>query len=144
MTVVAEVGRFSRFAGARQLMGYSGVVGSEYSTGTRVRQGPITKAGNSHLRRIVVEAAWAYRHAPALRGRLKQRQQGLSPAVREIGWKAQHRLHDRWRRLLGRGKTKQQAVVAVGRELLGFVWAIGVQSRSCATPRGARPEGHRR
>lgn len=127
VTVVAEVGPLSRFARPRQLMGYGGLGSQEYSTGHRVRRGPITKTGNAHLRRIVVEAGWAYRHAPALRGKLKQRQQGLSPAVREIAWKAQHRLHQRWRRLLGRGKTKQQAVTAVGRELLGFIWAIGVQ-----------------
>jgi len=126
VTIVAEVGPLSRFACPRQLMGYGGLGSQEYSSGPRVRRGPITKTGNAHLRRIVVEAGWAYRHAPALRGKLKQRQQGLSPTVREIAWKAQHRLHARLRKLLGRGKTKQQAVTAVGRELLGFIWAIGV------------------
>jgi transposase len=127
VTIVAEVGALARFARARQLMGYSGAVASEHSTGERVRQGGITKTGNAHLRRIVVEAAWAYRHRPALGASLTQRQQRVSPAVREIAWKAQHRLHARYHRLLGRGKTKQQAVTAIARELLGFIWAIGVQ-----------------
>ena len=127
VTIVAEVGVLSRFRGPRQLMGYSGAVASEHSTGERVRHGGITKSGNSHLRRIVVEAAWAYRYRPAVGGALKRRQAPVSPAVREIAWKAQHRLHDRYRKLLGRGKTKQQAVTAVARELLGFIWAVGVQ-----------------
>jgi transposase len=127
VTIVAEVGQLSRFRTARQLMGYSGVVASEHSTGERVRHGGITKTGNAHVRRIVVEAGWAYRHRPALGGVLKRRQEGLSPAVREIAWTAQHRLHGRYHKLLGRGKTKQQAVTAVARELLGFIWAIGVQ-----------------
>lgn len=127
VTLVAELGPLSRFRRSRQLMGYGGLGTQEYSSGARVRHGPITKAGNAHLRRIAVEAAWAYRHAPALRGKLLQRQQGVSSPVREIAWKAQHRLHQRWRKLLGRGKPKQQVVTAVGRELLGFIWAIGVQ-----------------
>jgi transposase len=127
VTIVAEVGALSRFATPRQLMGYSGVVASEHSTGERVRQGGITKTGNAHLRRIVVEAAWAYRYRPAVGYTLKRRQQGVSPQVREIAWKAQHRLHARYRKLLGRGKRAQQVVTALARELLGFVWAIGVQ-----------------
>lgn len=125
-TIVAEVGELSRFASARQLMGYSGGVPREDSSGPRVRRGGITKTGNAHLRRIVGEAGWAYRHRPCLGGALKQRQAGLPDAVREIAWKAQHRLHDRYRTLVGRGKTRPQAVTAVARELLGFIWAIGV------------------
>ncbi len=127
VTIVVEVGELSRFATPRQLMSYSGVVASEYSTGARVRHGGITKTGNAHLRRIVVEAAWAYRHRPAVGYTLKRRQQELSPRVREIAWKAQHRLHARYYRLLGRGKLKQPVVTAVARELLGFIWAIGKQ-----------------
>jgi len=125
VTIVAEVGELSRFVTPRQLMGYSGAVASEDSSGERVRHGGITKTGNAHLRRIVIEAAWAYRHRPAVGAALRKRQAALDDEVREIAWKAQHRLHARYRTLTARGKTKQQAVTAVGRELLGFIWAIG-------------------
>jgi transposase len=124
VTIVAEVGEMSRFVRPRQLMGYSGAVPSEHSSGARTRRGKITKTGNSHLRRIVGEAAWAYRHRPAIGGALKKRQEGLSEEVKAIAWKAQHRLHGRYRRLTGKGKIKQQVVTAVARELLGFIWAI--------------------
>jgi transposase len=125
VTIVAEVGQLSRFARPRQLMGYSGAVSSEDSSGKRTRRGAITKAGNAHLR-VVGEAAWAYRHRPSIRGALKARQEGLPEPVKEIAWKAQHRLCMRYRRLMGKGKVKQQVVTAIGRELLGFIWAIGV------------------
>jgi len=75
----------------------------------------------------VVESAWSYRHRPSCTGALKERQKHLSEAVKEIAWKAQHRLHGRYVKLLARGKNKQQAVTAVARELLGFIWSIGVQ-----------------
>jgi len=127
VTIVAEVGQLSRFARPRQLMGYSGAVSSENSTGRRVRRGAITKSGNAHLRRIVGEAAWAYRHRPAIGGALRVRQEGLNEEVREIAWKAQHRLHLRYRRLAATGKPRQKVITAVARELLGFIWAIGVQ-----------------
>lgn len=130
VSVVAEVGELSRFVSAKQLMGYSGTVASEHSSGERVRRGGITKTGNAHLRRIVVEAAWAYRYRPACGGALKRRQEGLSTQVKEIAWKAQHRLHTRYSRLTARGKNKQQVVTALGRELLGFIWAIGMQVKS--------------
>jgi transposase len=126
VTIVAEVGQLSRFARPRQLMGYSGAVSSEHSTGGKIRRGAITKTGNAHLRRIVGEAAWAYRHQPSVKGALQIRQEGLSEEVKEIAWKAQHRLHKRYRLLAGKGKPKQQVVTAVARELLGFIWAIGV------------------
>jgi transposase len=125
-TVVAEVGQLARFARARQLMGYSGAVASEHSSGPRIRRGGITKTGNAHLRRIVVEAAWAYRHRPAIGSTLRQRQQGQSEPVKAMAWKAQERLHRRYRLLTARGKAPQQVVTAVARELLGFIWAIGV------------------
>ena len=98
----------------------------EDSSGGRTRRGGITKTGNAHLRRIVVEAAWAYRYRPAVSGPLRKRQAQVSEPVKAIAWKAQHRLHARYRTLLGRGKCPQQVVTAVGRELLGFIWAIGV------------------
>jgi len=125
-TVVAEVGALSRFARPRQLMGYSGAVPREHSSGSSTWRGSITKTGNAHLRRIVGQASWSYRHRPAVLGALRQRQKGLSEEVKAIAWKAQHRLHDRYRRLIGKGKSKQQTITAITRELLGFIWAIGV------------------
>jgi transposase len=126
-TIVAEVGPRSRFPRPKQLMGYSGMVSSEESTGNRIRRFAITKAGNAHLRRVWGEAAWAYQYRPSMWWALKKRQEGLSEEVKEIAWKAQHRLCTRYRRLLAKGKLKQQVITAVGRELLGFIWAIGVQ-----------------
>ena len=123
---MAELGELSRFEKPKQLMGYAGVVSREHSSGERERRGAITKTGNAHLRRIVVEAAWAYRHRPAKGPELRKRQEGQSEEVKAIAWKAQHRLHARYRKLLGKGKNKQQVVTAVARELLGFIWAIGV------------------
>ena len=127
VTIMAEVGELSRFEHPRQLMGYSGAVSREHSSGERIRRGAISKAGNAHLRRIVVEAAWAYRHRPAVGKTLAVRQRRSHPSVIALAWKAQHRLHQRYARLIARGKCKQQTVTAVGRELLGFIWAIGVQ-----------------
>jgi transposase len=124
VTIVAEVGELSRFAKPRQLMGYSGAVASEDSSGPRTRRGAITKTGNAHLRRIIIEAAWAYRHRPSVGATLRKRHAGLDEEVIAIAWKAQHRLHARYRSLTARGKSKQSAVTAVGRELLGFIWAI--------------------
>ena len=129
VTVVTEVGNFSRFAHPRQLMGYSGAVPSEFSTGgtERARRGPITKAGNSHLRRVLGEAAWNYHHRPSLSYPLRKRQEGLNEEVKALAWKAQHRLHSRYHRLAAKGKPHQKVVTAIARELLGFMWAIGVQ-----------------
>ncbi len=127
VTLVAELGQLSRFEHPRQLMGYAGMVSREHSSGERVQRGSISKAGNAHLRRIVTEAAWAYRHRPAVGPGLAVRQCGQSEAVKAIAWRAQHRLHARYRALLARGKTKQKVITAVGRELLGFIWAIGVE-----------------
>jgi transposase len=127
VTVAVEVGSFSRFEQARQLMAYSGAVPSEHSTGGpgQARRGAITKAGNGHLRRILTEAAWHYRHPPLVSRTLRTRQRGQSERVKDISWKAQVRLSGRFRRLLGRGKPPQKAATAVARELLGFMWAIG-------------------
>ncbi len=129
VTVAVEVGRLSRFERPQQLMGYGGVVPSEHSTGgpSKAHRGGITKTGNAHLRRVLVEAAWSYRYRPALYDRLRKRQADLSEEVKAIAWKAQHRLHQRYGRLAAKGKPKQQVVTAVARELLGFIWAIGLQ-----------------
>ena len=126
VTIVAELGQISRFDTARQLMGYSGAVPSEDSSGKRKRRGSITKTGNAHLRRIVVEAAWSYRHRPAIGPRLRKRQEGVAEPIKEIAWKAQVRLSKRYARLAV-GKDQRKIVTAVGRELLGFIWAIGVK-----------------
>jgi transposase len=125
-TIVSELGSLSRFESPRQLMGYSGLVASEHSSGNKIQRGSITKTGNAHLRRVVVEAAWAYQHRPNVSGFLLRRQKSLalSDEVKQIAWKAQHRLNKRYKAMSGRGKNKNQIVTALGRELLGFIWAI--------------------
>lgn len=128
VTLVAELGEISRFAHPRQLMSYAGVVSREHSTGERIRRGSISKAGNAHVRRIVVEAAWAYRHRPGIGKTLAGRQRGQAPQITQIAWRAQQRLHERYRKLSARGKSAQLTVTALARELLGFIWAIGVEA----------------
>ncbi|HTP26160.1 MAG TPA: IS110 family transposase [Anaeromyxobacteraceae bacterium] len=130
VTVVAELGQVSRFEKPKQLMGYAGIVSREDSSGVRERRGAITKTGNAHLRRIVVEAAWSYRHRPAKGPQLRKRQEGQSEEVKAIAWKAQHRLHARYWKLAAKGKPKQKVVTAVARELLGFIWAIATEVES--------------
>lgn len=131
-TIVSELGSLSRFARPRQLMGYSGLVAREHSSGNRIQRGAITKTGNAHLRRVLVEAAWAYQHRPDVSGYLRRRQKALalSEEVKQIAWKAQYRLHARYKRLAGRGKNKNQIVTALARELLGFLWAIAVKTEA--------------
>lgn len=127
-TIVAEVGSFLRFRSPRQVMGYSGVVPSEYSSGMAVRRGKITKTGNSHLRRIAVECAWSYRYPPAMSAAIKKRQEGVPANIQAIAWKAQIRLHKKYRHLiLDKGKSAQVAITAVARELLGFLWAAACE-----------------
>jgi transposase len=131
-TVVCELGSLSRFESPRQLMGYSGLVPREYSSGNRTQRGAITKSGNAHLRRVLVESVWAYRHRPNVQGRVLRRQKALalSEEARHIAWKAQQRLYKRFVALTARGKTSGQAMTALARELLGFVWAIAVNTES--------------
>lgn len=126
-TIAVEVGCFSRFALAKQLMAYCGAVPSEHSSGRSRRLGALTKTGNAHVRRVLFEAAWCCRHRPSLSIALKKRQRMVSEEVRKIAWKAQHRLHNRYAAMSARGKPTQKVVGAVGRELLGFIWAIAVQ-----------------
>lgn len=123
LTIIAEVGDFRRFASAASFMAFTGLVPSEHSSGLSVRHGSITKTGNSHLRRVLVEAAWAYRHRPAVGQALAKRLEGQSPEVVAYAWKAQCRLSPRFRTLCER-KTPNKAVVAVARELAGFVWGM--------------------
>ena len=127
MTIVSEVGELSRFEHPRQLMGYSGAVPSEHSSGSKTQRGSITKTGNSHLRRVLIESAWSYRHRPRVIGKLRKRQEGVSESVKAIAWKAQQRLCARYRQLSAKGKVQQKVVTAIGREMLGFIWAIGVE-----------------
>jgi len=121
-TLVSELGAVGRFVKPRQLMAYAGLVPSENSSGLSIRRGPTTKTGNAHLRRVVVEAAWHYRHSPKVGRKLEGRQKGQSAEVIEVAWRAQVRLHKRYRKLLARGKEKNKVVIALARELLGFIW----------------------
>ena len=111
-------------------MGYSGLVAREHSSGNRIQRGGITKTGNGHLRRVLVEAAWAYQHRPNVIGFLLRRQKSLaiSEQAKDIAWKAQQRLHKRYKAMAARGKNKNQIVTAIGREMLGFIWAIAVET----------------
>ena len=127
VTIVAEVGPLSRFPHPRQLMAYAGLVPSEHSSGGKTIRGGITKTGNAHLRRVLVEAAWGYRHPPSLWGALRRRQEGASEQIKAIAWKAQLRLHRRYQRLQARGKPRQYITTVVARELAGFLWAVGLE-----------------
>ena len=133
VTIASELGNISaRFQSARKLMGYCGVFPSEDSSGKRIRRGGITKAGNAHLRRIVMESAWCYRHLPRVGEKLRKRHQGVPAEIIEIAWKAQHRLHKRYRTMMNAGKDQRKVMTAIGRELLGFIWAIGIKAEAAA------------
>ena len=123
MVLTTEIGDWRRFASPRQLMAYLGLVPKERSSGDRERRGSLTKAGNSHCRHVLVQAAWAYRFQPKVGLALKARQRGQSAVVIAHAWKAQHRLHTLYRRLAFRTRP-QIAVVAVARELVGFLWWV--------------------
>jgi transposase len=124
VTTVAELGDLTRFASARQLMAYLGLVPSEHSSGPSVRRGGITKTGNTHVRRALVEAAQAYRLPARESAKLKSRLINVDQEIRQISWKAQIRLCGRFKRLLQRGKEPKKVVIATARELAGFMWAI--------------------
>jgi transposase len=123
MVLATEIVDWRRFEHPRQLASYLGLVAREHSSGDRERRGSITKAGNSHCRHVLVQAAWSYQHRPQVSVDLKRRQQGQPPAVLTHAWKAQQRLHQRYQHLRYR-KQPQVAVVAVARELVGFLWAV--------------------
>jgi len=125
MTILAELHDFRRFAHPRDLMAYLGLVPSEYSSGGHTKRGSITKAGNSHVRRVLVEAAWNYRHRPAVSALLRKRRAGQPAAVIAIADRAQHRLYKRYYRLKeGHRKPHNVVTVAIARELVGFIWAV--------------------
>ena len=121
VTIITETCDFARFPTAGAYMAFTGLVPREHSSGATRRQGSITKAGNAHVRRVLIEAAWAYRHRPAVRGKLAKRQEGLPPELLAYSWKAQVRLHATYRKLAAR-RGANKAAVAVARELSGFVW----------------------
>jgi transposase len=123
LTIAAELGDPRRFATAPSIMAYVGLVPSEHSSGAKRARGGITKTGNAHLRRVLVEAAWHYRHHPFIGAALRTRQHGAPVAVMARAWSAQQRLYRRYHRLAVRGKPKQHVVTAVARELTGFVWS---------------------
>jgi transposase len=123
-TIVAELGDITRFDSPRQLMAFLGLVPSENSTGKTRRQGGITKAGNGHVRKVLTEASWTYRHMARMTKHLKSKAKDASPQVQAIAWKAQKRLCGRYRALIERGKLKVVVCTAIARELCGFIWAI--------------------
>jgi transposase len=136
-SIVAEVGDIRRFRTPRQLMAYAGMVPSEHSSGRCTRRGGLTKTGNAHLRRVVIEAAWHNRHKPVISQTLRKRQLEAPAAACSIAWTAQQRLNKRYHRLTERGKLPQTTVVAMGRELLGFIWAIAYVAGAPAASRAA-------
>jgi transposase len=127
MALIAELGDITRFDSPCQLMAYLGLVPSEDSSGKRRRRGSITKTGNGHARRLLVESAWSYRFPARKTAHLQRRAEKTSEAVQAIAWKAQKRLCGRYRHLMERGKLKVQVCVAVARELAGFIWAIACE-----------------
>jgi transposase len=123
MTLVTELHDFRRFRRPRELMAYLGLVPSEHSSGDRTMRGAITKAGNAHARRVLVEAAWHYRHSPHVGVRLRKRREGQPARVLAIAQRAHVRLAHRHRRMTARGKPHNKITVAIARELVGFLWA---------------------
>jgi transposase len=121
--LLAEIGEFRRFASARELMSFLGLVVSEYSSGDRQHRGHLTKTGNRHARRLLVEAAWHYQHPPRRSARTAALAEHVPPAVAARAWQAQIRLHHRHRHLTSHGKRSTVATAAVARELAGFLWA---------------------
>jgi transposase len=127
MTIMAELGDITRFDSPRQLMSFLGLVPSEDSSGPHRRQGGITKTGNGHVRRVLIESGWCYRFPARKTAHLQRQAEKCSDEVQAIAWKAQKRLCGRYAHLLGRGKLKVQVCTAVARELVGFIWAIACE-----------------
>jgi transposase len=134
VTIVTEVGTFERFHKPTELMGYTGLIPSEYSSGGREAKGRITRTGNAHLRHVLGEAAWHARHRPWLNVRLRKTLPTLPAGVSEIAWKAQERLHRKFTKLTFHRKPPAKVATAVAREFVGFIWAIGrLAERSAAS-----------
>ncbi len=124
-TIAAELVDLRRFGSPGRLMAFLGLVPSEHSSGESRRRGRITRTGNGHVRRILVEAAWSYHYQPKMSKAIRQRNEGVAPGVQRLAWKAQKRLHKRLYHLIYKGKGAQKAITAVARELAGFIWAVG-------------------
>jgi transposase len=131
-TLVAELGDFRRFAHPRELMSYLGLVPSEHTSGEKCRLGAITKTGNSHARRLLVEAAWSYRFPPRITPAMQKRHENQPACIRTIAWRAQLRLTHRYRRPKARGLLHNKICVAIARELTGFLWSVGQQVPAAA------------
>jgi transposase len=127
MTIIAELGDITRFESPRQLMAHLGLVPSEHSSGERQKRGGITKTGNGHVRRVLVEASWSYRLPARKTAHLRKKAEKTSKPVQEIAWKAQKRLCNRYRYLIHKGKLPVESCTAVARELTGFIWAIACE-----------------
>jgi transposase len=127
MTVMAELGDITRFNSPRQLMKYLGLVPSEYSSGSKTRRGGITKTGNGHVRRVLMEAAWCYRFPARKTAQIQRRAEQTPGEVQAIAWKAQKRLCGRYQALSKRGLLSQKVCPAIARELTGFIWAIACE-----------------
>lgn len=136
MTILAELGDLTRFDSPRQLVGFLGLAPSEYSSGLRRRQGAITKTGNGHVRRVLTEAAWAYRFPARKTAHLRRKAANVPDRVQAIAWAAQRRLCGRYVKLYQRGKAKNKVVTAIARELVGFIWAIACEVQG--KPHGTR------
>jgi transposase len=124
VTLLAELGDLARFAHPKELMSYLGLVPSEYSTGESRFQGTITKAGNGHVRRVLIECAWSYRYSPRMSRERVVRCEGQPKSIRDLAWKAQLRLCSRYRKLTARGLHQNKICVAIARELAAFVWDV--------------------
>ncbi len=124
VTVVSELGDLSRFDNPKQLMSFLGLTPSEYSSGERQSRGRITKTGNGHVRRILIEAAWCYRYPAKVSSEIQLRQARIPLVIRDIAWRAQLRLTQRYQHMQHKGKPHNVTVVALARELAGFMWAI--------------------
>jgi len=133
MTLIAEAGDLSRFENPRSLMHFFGLTPSEHTSGDKRVQGPITKCGNTHCRHVLTEAAWHYRLRPLVSEAMQKRQERQPKEVQRIAWKAQQRLHKRFKALVVRKKSVV-AVTAIARELVGFVWAIACQVKPAQRP----------
>ena len=138
VTVVAEVGDFQRFDNPRQLMAYLGLTPSEHSSGASVRRGGITKAGSGLARRALIEGAWSYRMQARVSPKLHARLEALPKAVRDIAWKGQLRMCQRYRHLVAAGKAKVVVITAIAREMVGFIWAIAKAVTATPEDKGVR------
>ncbi len=132
VVIAAEIGDLRRFTTARQFMAFLGLVPSEHSSGKSIKRGALTRTGNVHVRRILIEAVQHYRHRPTLSAALRERQEGISPEVISISWEAQKRLCKRLNYLIEQKKPRNKVIVALARELAGFIWAVGQVSKPLA------------